>query len=41
MKKYQSIICLVAAVCLLGTAAFYIYNIYYQKEHLDEQNDEV
>ena len=36
MKKYQSIICLVAAVCLLGTAAFFIYHIYDHYEQLDE-----
>ena len=39
MKKYQSIICLVAAVCLLGTAAFSIYHIYDHYEQLDEQTE--
>lgn len=39
MKKYKSIICLVAAVCLLGTAAFSIYHIYDHYEQLDEQTE--
>ena len=39
MKKYQSIICLVVAVCLLGTAAFSIYHIYDHYEQLDEQTE--
>ncbi len=28
MKDYKKIICLTAAVCLLGTAAFCCYHIY-------------
>jgi len=39
MKKYQSMICLAAAVCLLGTAAFSVYHIYDHYAQLDEQTE--
>ena len=39
MKKYQSMICLIAAVCLLGTAAFSVYHIYDHYAQLDEQTE--
>lgn len=39
MKKYKSIICVVAAVCLLSTAAFSVYHIYDHYEQLDEQTE--
>ena len=37
MKKYTKIICLVAAVCLLGTAAFCGFRIYSHYAHESEQ----
>ena len=39
MKKYRNVICIVAAVCLLGTAAFCGYHIYdhYTKESEQEE----
>ena len=39
MKKYQSMICLAAAVCLLGMAAFSVYHIYDHYAQLDEQTE--
>ena len=39
MKKYQSMICLIAAVCFLGTAAFSVYHIYDHYAQLDEQTE--
>ena len=39
MKNYKSIICVVAAVCLLGTAAFCGYRIYDHYAHEAEQTE--
>lgn len=39
LKKYKSIICTVAAVCLLGTAAFSCYHIYSHYAHEAEQTE--
>ena len=36
MKNYKSIICVVAAVCLLGTAAFCGFRIYHHYAQVDE-----
>ena len=37
LKKYQSGICIVAAVALLGAAAFCGYHIYHHYAQVDEQ----
>ena len=39
MKNYKSIICTLAAVCLLGTAAFCGYQIYDHYAHEAEQTE--
>lgn len=39
LKKYQSVICIVAAVCLLGAAAFCVYHIYAHYAQVDEQEE--
>ena len=39
MKNYKSIICVVAAVCLLGTAAFCGFHIYHYYAEVDEQTE--
>ena len=39
MKNYKSIICVVAAVCLLGTAAFCGLRIYHYYAEVDEQTE--
>lgn len=39
MKNYKSIICVVAAVCLLGTAAFCGFRIYHYYAEVDEQTE--
>ena len=39
MKKYTKIICLIAAVCLLGTAAFCGFHIYSHYAHESEQEE--
>lgn len=39
MKKYTKIICMVAAVCLLGTAAFCGFHIYSHYAHESEQEE--
>ena len=39
MKKYKKIICMVAAVCLLGTAAFCSFHIYSHYAHESEQEE--
>ena len=39
MKKYKSVICAVAAACLLGLAAFSVYHIYDHYAQLDEQTE--
>lgn len=39
MKNYKKIICLTAAVCLLGAAAFCIYHIYDHNAQMEEQNE--
>lgn len=39
MKDYKSIICVVAAVCLLGTAAFCGFRIYHYYAEVDEQTE--
>lgn len=39
MKKYTKIICMVAAVCLLGTAAFCGFRIYSHYAHESEQEE--
>ena len=39
MKKYKKQICLIAAVCLLGTAAFCGYHIYDHYAHEAEQTE--
>ena len=37
LKKYRSVICIVAAVCLLGTAAFCGFHVY---DHYARQNEQ-
>ena len=37
MKKQKSLICFIAAVCLLGLAAFCIYHIFHHYKHIDGQ----
>ena len=37
LKKYQSVICIIAAACLLGAAAFCGYHIYAHYAQVDEQ----
>ena len=37
LKKYQSVICIAAAVCLLGAAAFCIFRISHYDAQVDEQ----
>ena len=37
MKKQKSLICFIAAVCLLGSAAFCIYHISHHYKHIDGQ----
>lgn len=39
MKKYKKYICVIAAVCLLGTAAFCGYQIYRHYAQVDEQTE--
>ena len=39
MKKYKKIICMVAAVCLLGTAAFCGFLIYSHYAHESKQEE--
>ena len=39
MKNYKSIICVAAAVCLLGTAAFCGFRIYHYYAEVDEQTE--
>ena len=39
MKKYTKIICMIAAVCLLGTAAFCSFHIYSHCAHESEQEE--
>ena len=39
MKNYKSIICVVAAVCLLGTAVFCGFRIYHYYAEVDEQTE--
>lgn len=39
MKKYTNIICMVAAVCLLGAAAFCDFRIYSHYAHESEQEE--
>ena len=39
MKKYKKIICMIAAVCLLGTAAFCSFHIYSHYAHESEQEE--
>lgn len=39
LKKYQSVICIAAAVCLLGAAAFCGYHIYEHYAHEAEQTE--
>ena len=39
MKNYKSIICIAAAVCLLGTAAFCGFRIYHHYAQVDEQTE--
>ena len=39
MKKYKSVICAVAAACLLGLAAFSVYLIYDHYAQLEEQTE--
>ena len=39
MKKYTKIICMVAAVCLLGTAAFCCFRIYSHYAHESKQEE--
>ena len=41
MKNYKSIICVVAAVCLLGTAAFCGFRIYHHNAQVDEQTEAI
>lgn len=37
LKKYKSVICIIAAVCLLGAAVFCGYHIYHHNAQVDEQ----
>ena len=37
LKKHQSVICIAAAVCLLGAAAFCIFRISHHDAQVDEQ----
>ena len=37
LKKYKSVICIIAAVCLLGAAAFCGYHICHHNAQVDEQ----
>lgn len=37
LKKYKSVICIIAAVCLLGAAVFCGYHIYHHNTQVDEQ----
>lgn len=39
LKKYQSVICIVAAVTLLGAAAFCGFHIYHHYTQVDEQEE--
>lgn len=39
MKNYKKNICVIAAVCLLGTAAFCSYQIYRHYAQVDEQTE--
>ncbi len=39
LKKYQSVICIAAAVCLLGAAAFCGFHIYDHYAHQNEQTE--
>ena len=39
MKKYKSIICMIAAVCLLGAAAFCTYQIYHHDTQVEVQEE--
>lgn len=39
MKNYKAIICVAAAVCLLGTAAFCGFRIYHHYAQVDEQTE--
>ncbi len=39
MKKYKNIICIIAAVCLLGMAAFCGYQIYHHYSQVDKQTE--
>ena len=39
MKKYTKIICMAAAVCLLGAAAFCGFRIYSHYAHESEQEE--
>ena len=39
LKKYQSVICIVAAVCLLGMAAFCGFHVYDHYAHQNEQTE--
>ena len=39
MKKYKKIICMIAAVCLLGAAAFCGFRIYSHYAHESEQEE--
>ena len=39
LKKYKKQICLTAAVCLLGTAAFCGFHIYHHYAQVEEQTE--
>lgn len=39
LKKYQSVICIIVAVALLGAAAFCVYHIYVHYAQVDEQTE--
>ena len=39
LKKYQSVICIAAAVCLLGAAAFCGFHVYDHYAHQNEQTE--
>lgn len=39
LKKYQSVICIAAAVCLLGAAAFCGFHVYNHYAHQNEQTE--
>ena len=39
IKKYQSIICMITAVCLLGAAVFCGFHIYHHYIQIDEQTE--